>query len=83
MALVPPHGGKGLVCSLLQGAELTAEQKKTEDLKKIDISPRAKGDLIMMGIGGFSHHYHQTGIVSVKDRRKFDNHKYTGFYYCR
>jgi len=54
MALVPPHGGKGLVCCLLQGAELAAEQKKAETLKKIDISPRAKGDLIMMGIGGFS-----------------------------
>jgi len=54
MALVPPHGGKGLVCCLLQGAELAAEQKKAAGLKKIDISPRAKGDLIMMGIGGFS-----------------------------
>lgn len=54
MALVPPHGGKGLVCCLLQGAELAAEQKKAETLKKIEISPRAKGDLIMMGIGGFS-----------------------------
>ena len=54
MALVPPHGGKGLVCCLLKGAELAAEQKKAAGLKKIDISPRAKGDLIMMGIGGFS-----------------------------
>jgi sulfate adenylyltransferase len=54
MALVPPHGGKGLVCCLLQGAELAAEQKKAAGLKKIEISPRAKGDLIMMGIGGFS-----------------------------
>lgn len=54
MALVPPHGGKGLVCCLLQGAELDAEKKKAEGLRKIEISPRAKGDLIMMGIGGFS-----------------------------
>ena len=54
MALVPAHGGKGLVCCLLQGDELAAEQKKAEGLKKIEISPRAKGDLIMMGIGGFS-----------------------------
>jgi sulfate adenylyltransferase len=52
--LVPPHGGKGLVCCLLEGAELEAEQKKAEGLKKIQISNRAKGDLIMMGIGGFS-----------------------------
>lgn len=52
--LVPPHGGKGLVCSLLQGAELAAEQKKAAGLKKIEISSQEKGDLIMMGIGGFS-----------------------------
>jgi sulfate adenylyltransferase len=52
--LVPPHGGKGLVCCLLQGAELAAEQKKAAGLKKIEISSQEKGDLIMMGIGGFS-----------------------------
>ena len=52
--LVEPHGGKGLTCCLLEGAELEAEKKKAEGLKKLSISPRAKGDLIMMGIGGFS-----------------------------
>ena len=52
--LVPPHGGKGLVCCLLEGAALESEKKKAQGLKKIDISARAKGDLIMMGIGGFS-----------------------------
>jgi sulfate adenylyltransferase len=52
--LVAPHGGKGLVCCKLHGSKLVAEQKKAEGLKKIQISPRAKGDLIMMGIGGFS-----------------------------
>ncbi|MBT8360092.1 MAG: sulfate adenylyltransferase [Deltaproteobacteria bacterium] len=52
--LVAPHGGKGLVCALLEGAERDAELKKAEGLKQIDISARAKGDLIMMGIGGFS-----------------------------
>ncbi len=52
--LVAPHGGKGLVCALLHGNELEAEQEKAAGLKKIQISPRAKGDLIMMGIGGFS-----------------------------
>ncbi len=54
MALVAPHGGKGLVCCLLEGAELAAEQKKAAGLKQLEISPRAKGDLIMMGVGGFS-----------------------------
>ncbi len=52
--LVPPHGGKGLTCCLLEGAERDAELKKAEGLKKVDISPLVKGDLIMMGIGGFS-----------------------------
>ncbi|MBW1744349.1 MAG: sulfate adenylyltransferase [Deltaproteobacteria bacterium] len=41
--LIPPHGGKGLVCCL-----------KAEGLKKVEISPRENGDLLMMGIGAFS-----------------------------
>ena len=52
--LVAPHGGKGLVCALLEGSAREAELKKAKDLKQVEISPRAKGDLIMMGIGGFS-----------------------------
>ena len=52
--LVPPHGGKGLVCSLLEGAAREAELKKAAGLKKVEISARVRGDLIMMGIGGFS-----------------------------
>jgi sulfate adenylyltransferase len=52
--LVPPHGGKGLTCCLLEGAELESEKKKAAGLKKITISGREKGDLIMLGIGGFS-----------------------------
>ena len=52
--LVPPHGGKGLVCRLLQGAELEAEKKKAAGLKQIQISSRSERDLMMMGIGAFS-----------------------------
>ncbi|NOQ96076.1 MAG: sulfate adenylyltransferase, partial [Desulfobacterales bacterium] len=44
----------GLVCSLLTGSDLDAEKQKAAGLKKIQISAQAKGDLIMMGIGGFS-----------------------------
>lgn len=62
--LVPPHGGKGLTCCLLEGAELEAEKKKAEGLKKITISPREEGDLIMMGIGGFSP---LTGFMTKED----------------
>lgn len=52
--LVPPHGGKGLVCCKLEGSALESEKAKSEGLKKIEISAQVKGDLIMMGIGGFS-----------------------------
>ena len=52
--LVAPHGGKGLVICKLEGAELEAELKKAAGLKKIEISSQVKGDLIMLGIGGFS-----------------------------
>ncbi|MFN2368737.1 MAG: sulfate adenylyltransferase [Desulfurivibrionaceae bacterium] len=52
--LVAPHGGKGLVCCKLHGNELEAEKEKVAGLKQIEISARAKGDLIMMGTGGFS-----------------------------
>lgn len=52
--LVPAHGGKGLVCCLLEGAALEAEVAKAATLPQIEISSRAKGDLIMLGIGGFS-----------------------------
>jgi len=62
--LVPPHGGKGLTCCLLEGAELEAEKKKADGLKKITISPREEGDLIMMGIGGFSP---LTGFMTKAD----------------
>ncbi len=52
--LVPPHGGKGLTCCLLEGAALETEKKKAQGLKKFNVSPREKGDLIMIGTGGFS-----------------------------
>jgi sulfate adenylyltransferase len=55
MALVNPHGKeKKLKPLLLQGAELEAEKKRAAGLKKINISSRETGDLIMMGIGGFT-----------------------------
>jgi len=52
--LIAPHGGKGLTCALLEGAALDAEKKKADGLKKLSITPRENGDLIMMGTGGFS-----------------------------
>ncbi len=62
--LIPPHGGKGLTVCLLEGDELAAEKKKAEGLTKVSISPRAKGDLIMIGNGGFSP---LTGFMTKAD----------------
>lgn len=62
--LIPPHGGKGLTICLLEGAERATELKKAEGLKRVDISPRVKGDLIMIGIGGFSP---LTGFMTKAD----------------
>jgi sulfate adenylyltransferase len=52
--LISPHGSKTLKILLLEGKEKAEELKKAEKLKKIKISSRETGDLIMMGIGGFT-----------------------------
>ncbi len=65
--LVPPHGGKGLTICLLEGDELAAEKKKAVELKQIPISQRVKGDLIMIGIGGFSP---LTGFMTKADWKR-------------
>jgi len=52
--LVPPHGSPELKPLLLEGAALAAELKKAEGLKKVPLTSRETGDLIMMGIGGFT-----------------------------
>jgi len=55
MALVNPHGKeKKLKPLLLTGSELEAEKAKAKDLTQVRISSREVGDLIMMGIGGFT-----------------------------
>lgn len=55
MALVNPHGKeKKLKPLLLAGKELEEEKKRAKTLKQIKISSRESGDLIMMGIGGFT-----------------------------
>ncbi|MFC2084041.1 sulfate adenylyltransferase [Bacteroidota bacterium] len=52
--LIRPHGSDNLKILLLSGAEREEELKKAETLKKITLSSRETGDLIMMGIGGFT-----------------------------
>ncbi len=65
MALVNPHGkDKKLMPLLLTGAELTAELEKAKSLTQVRISSREVGDLIMMGIGGFTP---LTGFMTKAD----------------
>jgi sulfate adenylyltransferase len=52
--LVNPHGGGRLKPLLLEGDALAAEQARAEGLTKISVSSRESGDIIMMGIGGFT-----------------------------
>ncbi len=52
--LVNPHGGGNLKPLLLEGDALAAELKKAEGLTKVKMSSRETGDVIMMGIGGFT-----------------------------
>jgi len=52
--LVRPHGGGELKPLLLTGAALAAEQARAASLPKVKMTSRETGDLIMMGIGGFT-----------------------------
>jgi len=52
--LVKPHGGGELNPLLLEGSALDAEKTRAETLPKVSISSREAGDLIMLGIGGFT-----------------------------
>jgi sulfate adenylyltransferase len=52
--LVKPHGAEQLKPLLLQGEALIAECKRADTLPKVYISSREVGDLIMLGIGGFT-----------------------------
>jgi sulfate adenylyltransferase len=52
--LVSPHGASELRPLLLEGAALEAERRRAQGLPKVRVSSRERGDLIMLGIGGFT-----------------------------
>ncbi len=54
MPLVDPHGGGDLTPLLLEGTALAAERARAANLAKVRVSSREKGDLMMLGIGGFT-----------------------------
>jgi sulfate adenylyltransferase len=52
--LVKPHGSDNLKPLLLEGDALAAEKARAAGLPKINVSSREAGDIIMLGIGGFT-----------------------------
>src|SRR5688500_19563423 len=54
MKLPPPHGGRGLRPLLLDEPQLSAERRRAESLPRLRVSSRERGDLVMLGIGGFT-----------------------------
>ncbi len=52
--LVPPHGGGKLRPLLLEGAALQTETARALTLPKVKVSSRERGDIVMLGIGGFT-----------------------------
>src|SRR5512135_3928218 len=65
MALVNPHGKeKKLKPLLLSPAEVAEEKKRAKELTAVTLTSREVGDLIMMGIGGFTP---LTGFMNQAD----------------
>src|SRR5512141_77116 len=54
MALVRPHGGGDLRPLLVDRDALGAERARSAGLRKVPVTSREKGDIVMMGIGGFT-----------------------------
>lgn len=62
--LVKPHGGGELKPLLLEGAAREAELRRAATLPRVNVSSREAGDLIMLGIGGFTP---LTGFMTKAD----------------
>jgi sulfate adenylyltransferase len=53
-ALVSPHGGRGLRPLQSEGDRGAEERRRARTLPRLRVTSREKGDLIMLGIGGFT-----------------------------
>lgn len=53
-SLISPHGGGALRPLWLQGEHCAHEAARAQTLRKLRITSREKGDLVMLGIGGFT-----------------------------
>jgi sulfate adenylyltransferase len=54
MPLVSPHGGSGLSALQADGRRAAEEKRRADTLPKLRVTSREKGDLVMLGIGGFT-----------------------------
>jgi len=52
--IIPPHGADQLKILLLEGTARQEELRRAQTLPKVMMSSREVGDLIMLGIGGFT-----------------------------
>jgi sulfate adenylyltransferase len=52
--LVSPHGGRGLRPLLLDAEALAEERRRAQSLPSVRVTSREKGDLVMLGMGGFT-----------------------------
>ncbi len=52
--LVKPHGSDELITLLLEGDALASAMEQAKTLPQVELSSRETGDLIMLGIGGFT-----------------------------
>ena len=67
MALVNPHGKeKKLKPLLLEGDAQKAELEKAKGLTQVKVTSREVGDLIMLGIGGFTPLTGFMGLAGLK-----------------
>ncbi|PIV82034.1 sulfate adenylyltransferase [bacterium CG17_big_fil_post_rev_8_21_14_2_50_64_8] len=64
--LIKPHGSDKLMPLLLEGDACKAELKRAASLPQVSITSREAGDLIMLGIGGFTP---LTGFMGEADWR--------------
>ena len=53
-SLVPPHGGRGLRPLQVEGERCAEELRRAQKLRQVAITSREKGDLVMLGLGGFT-----------------------------
>jgi len=66
MPLVSPHGGRGLRPLLVDDSQRADELRRAETLPRITVTSREKGDVVMLGMGGFTP---LTGFMARDDWR--------------